>query len=107
MPLIRSRWLVIAVLITIGLLPTASAHADEGPSISTPTAEQLAIDNGATVTSQVSNVVWRARGWSIRRVGAVRTFILDPRLQTGTDGKPCVFIGQIEGEPGSITEANN
>src|SRR4051812_45935759 len=47
----------------------------------------------------------RSRWWTGRRV-VRQTFILDPRVLLGADGKPCVFIGQVEGEPGSIAEAN-
>jgi hypothetical protein len=39
--------------------------------------------------------------------GTPQTFILDPQFRTGPDGSPCVFIGQVEGVPGSQQEADN
>ena len=41
-------------------------------------------------------------------VGKPVTYILDPTLRVDpATGQPCVFIGEVPGEPGSITETNN
>src|SRR5690348_9746311 len=95
--------------VTIAMFPIA-AHADGSggdPTVTAKDPESLAVKNSTeghqleSIPSSSGRPVWRPP------VGKPITYILDPQLRTDATGQPCVFIGQIPGEPGSIAEANN
>src|SRR5262245_59999867 len=106
MSLTYRRWIISApVILGVLVMSVPPAHSD-GAAFDAQNSEQVAITGRRTFTSQGSFLAPVRRG-GLRRTGVIVTYILDSEVRMGADGNPCVFIGQVEGIPGSLQEANN
>src|SRR4051812_35407740 len=101
MPLRAAICIVILIALPIPRAVADTSCEPNCPTITTPSQETLLVGNNREKKQlSISHgwQTWRGRGVATR----VAAYILDPRVVLGPDGKPCVFIGQVEGEPGSI-----
>ncbi|MDQ1397051.1 MAG: hypothetical protein QOG64_2310, partial [Acidimicrobiaceae bacterium] len=75
-------------------------------AVSAPDSETIAV-TGSTVADQFRPTTRPAGPRGPATPVAIPTYILDPQLLTDpVTGKPCAFLGQVPGDPGSVAELN-
>src|SRR5438046_818281 len=97
------RVVTCAVVVCVMQFGMPAARSD--PIVSPDDSESVLVKNSKK-EEQAGDIVRRLTGGVLRLPTRVRTFVIDPRLLL-VAGQPCVFVGQVEGDPASAAAASN
>lgn len=106
------RLTVAAIVLSISMLVGRSVAAEPAPCSDAGCASVDAIATDAVAVTGFAGEEQRRpetsqKGRPRNALPRPATFVLDPQVLSGIDGRACVFIGQTPGDPASALEAAN